>query len=198
MSKHFIVKLGLLLVFTLTSMGLKAQKQSLSNLAQAAAELAQDAVNYDPSYFSIAYPMGDVPANKGVCTDVVIRAYRKVGIDLQELVHQDMKQNFGAYPQNWGLKKPDTNIDHRRVPNLMCYFKRQKAKLTNSTNAKDYQAGDIACWNLGSGILHIGLVLKEQNKANNRPLIMHNIGAGQVKEDVLFQYAIIGHYRYLP
>jgi uncharacterized protein YijF (DUF1287 family) len=194
MSKHFIVKHCLLLIFCLTSMGLKAQKQSPSNLAQAAAELAQDAVSYDPSYFSIAYPMGDVPANKGVCTDVIIRAYRKVGVDLQELVHEDMKQNFGAYPQNWGLKKPDANIDHRRVPNLMCYFKRQKAKL----NTKDYQAGDLVCWNLGSGILHIGIVLKEQNKANKRPLIMHNIGAGQVKEDVLFQYAIIGHYRYLP
>jgi uncharacterized protein YijF (DUF1287 family) len=198
MTKRSIVKHFLLLVFLLSSTGIRAQKLSLSSLPQAAAELSQDAVSYDPSYFSIDYPMGDVPANKGVCTDVVIRAYRKVGLDLQELVHKDMKQNFGAYPQNWGLKKPDSNIDHRRVPNLMCFFTRQKAQLKNSSNANDYQAGDLVCWDLGSGVLHIGIVLKEKNEANNRPLIMHNIGAGQVKEDILFQYAIIGHFRYKP
>ena len=167
-------------------------------LAHAAAALAQDAVEYDPSYFSIDYPKGDVPAHKGVCTDVIIRAYRKLGIDLQLLVHEDMKANFASYPKNWGLKRPDSNIDHRRVPNLMHFFKGQKASLKISEKAKDYLPGDIICWNLGGGILHIGIVLAEKNGAGTRPLIMHNIGSGQVKEDMLFDFKIIGHYRYLP
>lgn len=171
---------------------------SANRLAQAAATLSQDVVKYDPAYFSISYPNGDVPADKGVCTDVIIRAYRKLGLDLQLLVHEDMKSHFAAYPNNWGLKRPDSNIDHRRVPNLMCFFKRAQAEIMISEEAADYQAGDIVCWDLGGGTLHIGIVLNEKNLAQTRPLIMHNIGSGQVKEDMLFDFKIIGHYRYLP
>ena len=187
----------ILFLLLLLSQNTFAQLSS-SHLAHAAATLAQDAVEYDPAYFSIDYPNGDVPAHKGVCTDVIIRAYRKLGIDLQRLVHEDMKAHFGSYPKNWGLKRPDSNIDHRRVPNLMCFFKREKAALAISDKTEDYQPGDIVCWNLGGGILHIGIVLAEKNSAGTRPLIMHNIGSGQVKEDMLFDFKIIGHYRYLP
>jgi uncharacterized protein YijF (DUF1287 family) len=165
------------------------------NLADAALELTNDAVEYDPSYFKIAYPMGDVPKNKGVCTDVVIRAYRKLGIDLQKLVHEDMKSNFHLYPKKWGLKSTDKNIDHRRVPNLMTFFSRKGEVLPLSFLAADYQPGDIVCWNLGGSITHIGIV-SNQTK-NGIPLIVHNVGGGQVVEDVLFKYPkIIGHYRF--
>ncbi len=166
-------------------------------LAEAAYKLTRQEVVYDPSYFNIDYPMGDVPANKGVCTDVVIRAYRSLGIDLQELVHQDMSANFPIYPKNWNLSKPDPNIDHRRVPNLMCFFNRFAESLPASKQSRDYRPGDIVCWNLGGGILHIGIVSAYFN-SDHRPLIVHNIGAGQELEDMLFDYQIIGHYRYQP
>jgi uncharacterized protein len=131
-----------------------------------------------------------------VCTDVIIRAYRKVGIDLQREVHEDMRANFSAYPQNWGLKKPDKNIDHRRVPNLMVYFKRQHVMLTISDKASEYKPGNIVCWNLGGNTLHIGIVTNQKSADGKRNLIIHNIGAGQVLEDMLFNYPIIGHYRF--
>ncbi|SHG53157.1 DUF1287 domain-containing protein [Flagellimonas flava] len=169
-----------------------------SDLVEAAMELTQQRVVYDPSYFSIAYPNGDVPADKGVCTDVVIRAYRKVGIDLQKEVHEDMKANFGVYPKIWGLSRTDTNIDHRRVPNLMTFFKRQGAEKPISQNAKDYLPGDVVCWNLRVGITHIGIVVDQKSRDGKRPLIVHNIGRGQVVEDLLFDYKIIGHYAYKP
>lgn len=158
--------------------------------------LTHDSVVYDPAYFSIAYPNGDVPKGKGVCTDVVIRTYKKMGIDLQKEVHEDMKQNFSAYPKLWGLTKTDTNIDHRRVPNLMTYFKRQGAEKGISADPKVYLPGDIVAWNLGGAITHIGVVIDQKSIDKKRNLIVHNIGQGQVAEDVLFDYTIIGHYRY--
>lgn len=173
-----------------------AQNGFFGRLADSAATLTLQKVTYDPQYVTIAYPNGDVPANRGVCTDVVIRAYRKLGIDLQKEVHEDMRNNFSVYPNNWGLKTTNRNIDHRRVPNLMKYFERQKSKLPVTNNATDYKPGDIVCWSLGRGLTHIGLVVNKKSKDGRRYLIIHNIGAGQVLEDCLFSYTIIGHYRY--
>ncbi len=165
-------------------------------LADSALLLTRQKVMYDLSYFSINYPMGDVPVDKGVCTDVVIRAYRKMGIDLQKEVHEDMRLNFNGYPKYWGLNKTDRNIDHRRVPNLMVFFSRKGVVLPVSKNAADYRAGDIVCWQLPRGMKHIGLLVHQRSKDGKRPLVIHNIGAGQVMEDVLFDYPVIGHYRY--
>lgn len=166
-------------------------------LSDAALELTEQRVVYDPSYFSISYPNGDVPSNKGVCTDVIIRAYRKLGIDLQKEVHEDMKANFNLYPKLWGLKTTDKNIDHRRVPNLMTYFKRQGVEKPITNNAEDYLPGDVVCWNLGGAITHIGIVVNKKSRDGKRNLIVHNIGSGQVLEDCLFDFKIIGHYKFL-
>jgi len=173
-----------------------AQTDFYTRLSEAALQLTKQAVVYDPSYFTIDYPNGDIPQGKGVCTDVVIRAYRKLGIDLQKEVHLDMKSNFDKYPKNWGLKKPDTNIDHRRVPNLMVFFSRFGTKKPITQNADDYQPGDIVCWNLGGSITHIGIVVNKKSVVGNRFMVVHNIGGGQVLEDCLFNYTIIGHYNY--
>ncbi|MDQ2180750.1 DUF1287 domain-containing protein [Marinifilum sp. D714] len=171
--------------------------QSFSDqLAIAAKELTKQHVVYDPSYFAIDYPNGDVPADRGVCTDVVIRAYRMLGIDLQKEVHEDMKANFALYPKNWGLKTTDKNIDHRRVPNLMTFFERKGMIKAKTRNLKDYLPGDIVCWDLGGGITHIGIVIDQMSRDGKRPLFVHNIGAGQVVEDLLNKYTIIGHYSY--
>lgn len=165
-------------------------------LAQAAEQLTKYPVSYHPTYEKIKYPMGDVAPNKGVCTDVVIRAYRYVGIDLQKEVHEDMRHYFSKYPKQWGLKTTDTNIDHRRVPNLMTFFSRYgQVKPTNKTDA-NYQPGDIVCWQLPKGLTHIGIVANKYVSGTNRPMIVHNIGAGQVMEDALFSFPIIGHYSY--
>lgn len=168
------------------------------DLSNAALALTEQKVTYDPSYFSIGYPNGDVPSDKGVCTDVVIRAYRKIGIDLQKEVHQDMSTHFSAYPKIWGLKTTDKNIDHRRVPNLMTFFKRKGAEKPISKKAADYKPGDIVCWNLGGAVTHIGIVVDKKSRDGKRNLIVHNIGRGQVLEDCLFDFKIIGHYRYKP
>jgi len=165
-------------------------------LSDAALELTKDNVTYDPSYYSIAYPNGDVPADRGVCTDVVIRAYRKVGIDLQKEVHEDMKANFSLYPKIWGMKTTDKNIDHRRVPNLMVFFKRKGEMKTMTQKATDYIPGDIVCWNLGGGTTHIGIVVDRKSSDGQRYMMVHNIGSGQVLEDCLFDFKIIGHYYY--
>lgn len=165
-------------------------------LSDCALELTKQKVTYDPSYFSIDYPNGDVPSDKGVCTDVVIRAYRKMGIDLQKEVHEDMKANFNLYPKIWGLKTTDKNIDHRRVPNLMTYFKRQGAEQPITNNPTDYKPNDVVCWNLGGAITHIGIVVNKKSNDGKRHLIVHNIGSGQVLEDCLFDFKIIGHYRF--
>jgi uncharacterized protein YijF (DUF1287 family) len=153
-------------------------------------------VRYDPAYVVLDYPGGDVPADTGVCTDEVIRAYRALGVDLQRLVHEDMKTAFSAYPKLWGLKRPDKNIDHRRVPNLMVFFERKGQKLSISSKAEDYKPGDIVCWNLGGGITHIGIVSNQLSEDKKRYKIIHNVGAGQVLEDFIFNYKIIGHYRF--
>jgi len=165
-------------------------------LSDAAVSLTRQHVLYDPSYFVIPYPNGDVPSGKGVCTDVIIRAYRDVGIDLQKKVHEDMKQNFHLYPQRWGLTKTDKNIDHRRVPNLMKFFERQGASLGISTIPEDYLPGDIVTWDLGNGISHIGVVVDKKSSDTSRYLIVHNIGNGQELSDCLFGYRVTGHFRY--
>lgn len=151
---------------------------------------------YDPAYSRMAYPMGDVPLERGVCSDVVIRAYRKVGIDLQKLVHQDMRGHFSTYPKIWGLKKPDSNIDHRRVPNLEVFFKRQGKALNLPQVSDSYQPGDIVSWRLDNGLAHIGIISDKKSMFGSRPLVIHNIGQGTQEEDVLFSWKIVGHYRW--
>ena len=160
--------------------------------------LEDSSVRYDGSYRKISYPMGDVPADTGVCSDVIIRAYRGIDIDLQKLVHEDMKKNFSIYPKNWGLSTTDRNIDHRRVPNLKVFFERYGKTLKVTDNPDDYKPGDLVTWNLrASGSLpHIGIVTDLYSEDSKLPLIMHNIGGGQVLEDMLFDYKITGHYRY--
>ncbi len=171
--------------------------QASYDLSSCAMELTKQEVTYDPSYFKIDYPNGDVPANKGVCTDVVIRAFRLLGIDLQKEVHEDMKANFALYPKIWGLESTDKNIDHRRVPNLMTYFGRQHMGVSITNDPGDYLPGDIVCWSLGGAITHVGIVVDKRSWDDQRFQIVHNIGNGQVLEDILFDFEIIGHYRLL-
>lgn len=173
-----------------------AQTDFYKKLSNAGIDLTKQQVVYDPTYFTISYPNGDVPANKGVCTDVIIRAYRKLGIDLQKEIHEDMKAHFTLYPKKWGLKNTDKNIDHRRVYNLMKFFSRKGEELSITQNAADYKAGDIVCWLLDGNLSHIGLVVDKKSSDGKRNLIVHNIGGGQVLADCLFSYKIIGHYRY--
>lgn len=151
---------------------------------------------YDPAYRRIAYPNGDVARETGVCTDVIIRAYRHAGVDLQVLVHEDMKAHFSKYPKNWGLRRPDTNIDHRRVPNLATFFTRRDGKLAVTRRGADYKPGDVVTWRLSSGVPHIGLVSDVRAGNTDRYLVVHNIGAGAQIEDVLFEYELTGHYRF--
>jgi uncharacterized protein YijF (DUF1287 family) len=156
-------------------------------------------VGYDPAYRKLPYPGGDVAATTGVCSDVVIRAYRGLGIDLQQLVHEDMAKHFALYPHQWGLKGPDTNIDHRRVPNLQVFFTRNGKKLDVSSDPHDYAPGDIVTWDLtplGHPLPHIGIVGDQRSPDGKRPLMIHNIGQGAQEEDMLFDYKITGHYRY--
>ncbi len=183
-----------LLVFFLNVSFGQAVTETIT-LSEAALSLTKQNVTYDPSYFSIGYPNGDIPSGKGVCTDVVIRAFRKIGVDLQKEVHEDMQMNFNSYPKIWGLTSTDKNIDHRRVPNLMAYFKRKNAEKPITSESDDYLPGDIVSWNLGGAITHIGVVVDKKSKDGKRNLIVHNIGAGQVLEDCLFNFKIIGHYR---
>ncbi|MGE0078068.1 MAG: DUF1287 domain-containing protein [Bacteroidales bacterium] len=172
------------------------QNNTPNCLSKAAVELTQQRVTYNPGYYRIKYPNGDIPSDKGVCTDVIVRAYRKCGIDLQKEVHEDMLQNFSLYPKHWGLRKPDSNIDHRRVPNLMVFFTRHGKTKPTSQKPSDYLPGDIICWDLGGGVTHIGIVIANKSSDGKRNLIVHNIGAGQVIEDCLFSFKIIGHYSY--
>lgn len=169
-------------------------------LAQKAVEQTQQTVRYVPDYVAIPYPNGDVPANTGVCTDLVIRALRACGVDLQKEVHEDMRTHFKDYPMLWQLKKPDPNIDHRRVPNLMTFFKRRGTAVAVSKQPNDYVPGDIVAWNLGNrnsmtGVTHIGIITNRKTADGRRYLVAHNIGGGNVLEDMLFDYTIIGHYR---
>ena len=155
-----------------------------------------ETIFYDGSYRKMKYPGGDVPLDRGVCTDVLIRAFRAAGVDLQVLVHEDMSRAFGAYPQAWGLSRPDANIDHRRVPNLKVFFKRQGKSLPISALPEAYLACDIVTWRLPSGVPHIGLVSSATNPSGSRRLVIHNIGRGVQEEDTLFLYPITGHYRF--
>jgi uncharacterized protein len=172
------------------------QSDFAQKLSDAALELTRQHVTYDPNYFVIDYPNGDIPADKGVCTDVIIRTYRKMGIDLQKLVHEDMNAHFELYPKIWGLHKTDKNIDHRRVPNLMVFFSRFGAVKPLTSNPADYLPGDIVCWDLGGNIPHIGIIANRKSADGKRYLVVHNIGRGQELSDCLFQYKIIGHYQY--
>lgn len=167
-------------------------------LSKAALSIIDGTIIYDPSYVSIAYPNGDVPAHTGVCTDVVIRTYRKLNIDLQKEVHEDMKANFIKYPnlKKWGMKKTDTNIDHRRVPNLETFFERKGKKLAISSQASDYKTGDIVTWMINGKLPHIGIITNKKSADGKRNLIVHNVGGGQVLADCLFDYEIVGHYSY--
>ncbi|PBQ33349.1 DUF1287 domain-containing protein [Sphingobacteriaceae bacterium] len=193
-------------IFFLASLALvllsfKQEQSFFIKLAQSGIAQTKLQVTYVPAYVQINYPNGDVPAHTGVCTDLVIRAYRTLGIDLQKEVHEDMVKNFNAYPKLWKLKAPDTNIDHRRVPNLMTFFKHKKAVLPISTNAADYKPGDLVTWNLqnqktASGITHIGIVTDRKAADGKHYLMAHNIGSGNQLEDMLFSYTIIGHYRF--
>jgi uncharacterized protein YijF (DUF1287 family) len=153
-------------------------------LAAAAAKQVGVTVVYDPSYVQLRYPGGDVPPARGVCADVIVRAFRGIGVDLQRELHEDMRANFRLYPRMWGLAAPDANIDHRRVPNLMKYFERR-----GKTTRQPFAAGDIVAWRLPGGLYHIGIV-------DDPPYVIHNIGSGARREDILFAYPIIGHYRW--
>jgi uncharacterized protein len=152
--------------------------------------------SYDPSYQKLEYPNGDVPIETGVCSDVIVRAFRKGGIDLQKDLHEDMKSNFSAYPTRWGLKGPDTNIDHRRVPNLQAYFNRKGKSLSTDGASDTFLPGDIVTWDLGLGTEHVGMVVNVWYKPTQHFLVVHNIGSGTRMEDVLFAWKITGHYRY--
>jgi uncharacterized protein YijF (DUF1287 family) len=165
-------------------------------LCAAALERTRHAVRYDGSYLRIGYPNGDVPGHIGVCTDVVIRAYRDLGIDLQQKVHEEMVRDFDAFPNRWGLTGPDTNIDHRRVPNLMTFFARRGIVLEISDDPGDYRAGDIVTWMLPGNLPHIGILVDRYAADGRRPKVVHNIGRGPCLEDMLFDYPITGHYRY--
>ncbi|MCP5433315.1 MAG: DUF1287 domain-containing protein [Alphaproteobacteria bacterium] len=166
-------------------------------LASARAQIGVTTL-YDPSYRRLDYPMGDVPADRGVCTDVVVRAYRGIGIDLQQRVHEDMAAEFGAYPRIWGLTAPDRNIDHRRVPNLQTYFSRKGAALGSREAYAKAQAGDLLTWMLPGNLPHIGIVDQERSALSGLPYVVHNIGRGAAREDAqaLRIFDLTGRYRY--
>lgn len=155
-------------------------------------------VTYDGRYVSIPYPGGDVPAEIGVCTDVLIRAYRSLGIDLQRDVHVEMSSHFDAFPKHWGLMRPDPNIDHRRVPNLRVLFERRGDELSTTRDPANYAPGDLVTWTVSGSRPHIGIVTHRRARDGERPLVVHNIGSGPKLEDVLFAYPMTGHYRYSP
>ena len=169
---------------------------TLKLVIEGATDQVGKTIGYDASYQKIDYPNGDVPIETGVCSDVIVRAFRKGGIDLQKDVHEDMKSNFSAYPTKWGLSKTDPNIDHRRVPNLQTFFTRQGKSLTTKSATEDFLPGDIVTWDLGGGVDHIGMVVNVWYKPSQRYLIVHNIGGGTRMEDALFSWKITGHYRY--
>ena len=175
-----------------------ARRQFLQKLVAAAVERTHHSVRYDPAYVRIPYPDGDVPSDTGVCTDEIIRIYRAVGVDLQKEVHENMLDNLSAYPyeRRWHLTHTDTNIDHRRVPNLMTFFARKGEVLSITTQANDYAPGDLVTWDLGGTIPHIGIVVDSKSPQTGRYLVVHNIGRGPQMEDVLFSWRITGHYRY--
>ncbi len=169
---------------------------ALKTVIDGASDQIGKTTSYDPSYQKLDYPNGDVPIETGVCSDVIIRAFRKANVDLQKDVHEDMKGSFPAYPTRWGLKSPDSNIDHRRVPNLETYFARKGKSQPITNRSEDFQPGDLVTWDMGTGQDHIGMVTNVWYKPSQRYLIVHNIGAGTRMEDVMFAWKITGHYRY--
>lgn len=183
---------GLLVLQALPARG----DTDLTKVIAAAVAQAGQRVRYDGAYRRIPYPGGDVPADIGVCTDVVIRAYRAAGVDLQQRVHEDMGRAFSAYPKLWGLTRPDSSIDHRRVPNLQAFLRRRGAEIRKTDDPDDYQAGDIVTWMLPGNLPHIGIVIDQRSADGRRPLIVHNIGRGPEIEDMLLGFPITGHYRY--
>jgi uncharacterized protein len=172
-------------------------QEFLRRLIAAAVERTHHSVRYVSAYVRIPYPGGDVPADTGVCSDEIIRSYRAVGVDLQKEVHEDISKNFSAYPsqRRWLLAHPDSNIDHRRVPNLMVFFQRKGEKLPITSRAADYSPGDLVTWDLGRGVPHIGIVV-DRKSPQGRFMMVHNVGEGPMMEDVLFNWKITGHYRY--
>lgn len=191
MQRCFLSILSLLLAGPLL-----AEEAFPQRLSTAALERTQHQVRYDPAYVRIPYPGGDVPADTGVCTDEIIRSYRALGIDLQQAVHEDMRKHFDLYPRHWGLPRPDSNIDHRRVLNLRVFFRRHGEELPVTDNPADYQTGDLVTWNLPGNLPHIGILVEPRSSDGQRPMVVHNIGAGPRLEDILFAYPITGHYRY--
>ena len=189
---------ALLALFALAPSGAAAQPvpDFAARLVSAALEQTTYAVRYDGSYRRIPYPNGDVPKDVGVCSDVVVRSYRALGIDLQQRVHEDMAAHFAAYPRLWGLPGPDANIDHRRVPNLQAFLRRRRAERAVSSAGGDYAPGDLVTWMLPGNLPHIGVVSAARSADGARPLIVHNIGRGPQLEDMLFDYPITGHYRW--
>ncbi len=194
MSSRFVS--GLVLFALSLSAQTTPQQELTHRLVAAALERSKVHVRYVPAYVRIPYPGGDVPSDTGVCTDEIIRVYRAVGIDLQKDVHEDMARNFAAYPRIWNRTSPDSNIDHRRVPNLIVFFSRNGEVLPRSHSAKDYAPGDIVAWDLGGGQAHIGMVVDRKPLLHDRYEILHNIGQGPQIEDVLFEWKITGHFRY--
>lgn len=190
-------------LFTFACIFLSACGQELEKMPDSkAGELAEAArkqigvtTRYDPSYVGLTYPGGDVPKETGVCTDVVIRALREMGFDLQQLVHEDMKANFSKYPKIWGLKRPDKNIDHRRVPNLQTYFKRRGVALKITNEKEDYQAGDLVTCLVSGNRPHI-MMVSYKKAADGTPYVIHNIGGGTKEESSLFDFKLTGHYRW--
>jgi uncharacterized protein YijF (DUF1287 family) len=169
---------------------------SVRTVVRAAVEQSEYTVEYDPAYVVLDYPGGDLPREKGVCADVIVRAFRAVGIDLQKEVHEDMTASFSSYPKRWGLRRPDRNIDHRRVANLMTFFERKGASLPLTSDPADYLPGDVVAWELGNRLLHIGMVTNIVDESG-RAMMVHNIGQGARIEERLFAWRVIGHYRFL-
>ncbi len=206
-SKGLVFVLSLLMVAALAAASMTEVEASRSRLpaddnfttklAHAALDRTRQQVRYDPAYVKLNYPGGDVPAETGVCTDEIIRACRSLGFDLQKLVHEDMTAHFSAYPNLWGLRGPDKNIDHRRVPNLQTYFKRRGAALPVTDKADDFLPGDFITCTVPGNRPHIGIVVPNPTGAG-RPWIVHNIGAGPQMEDRLFEFPLTGHYRWKP
>lgn len=168
----------------------------LSQFLNATIERTQVEVAYDPNYYEIGYPNGDIPKDRGMCTDLIIRSYRAIGVDLQQLVHEDMQEHFDTYSTTWKLAHPDPNMDHRRIPNLQNFFSRKAGQLPVTHDSKTYAPGDIVTWTLTHGASHIGIVVPNPKSSSDRPWVVHNVGLGPQWEDSLFSYQITGHYRY--
>jgi len=193
-----LLALGVCCSAQIASTASLSRQEFTRRLVAAAIERTHHSVRYVSDYIRIPYPGGDVPADTGVCTDEIIRSYRAVGVDLQKEVHEDMLQSFSAYPneRRWRLAHPDSNIDHRRVPNLMVFFQRKGESLPITNRAADYTPGDLVTWDLGGNVPHIGIVVDQKTRWSGRYMVVHNIGAGPRMEDVLFNWKITGHYRY--